>query len=199
MVTPALIDINVLALKHLDKAYFYKSIGDYDSCTDSLQSVNAALPPEYHIKFSTQQYEDLVSHPLEIFCKHCGTSHNRDTIRVWNMLLPLSLQIGKLSTTVRAWTCPDCKRTNILSESKIKKKIIEEPYFIKVVPEPPRRKQNLDDRVSFTITYKLWFGRTVRELTRQISQLRWDNHQSESKNGVDELQETILTALENKY
>ena len=199
MVTPALIDINILCLKHLDKAYYYLSGQDYDSCTASLHSVNAALPPEYHIQFNTESYESETKHPIEIYCKPCGSKHKRDEIKIWDMLLPLSLQIGHSSKTIKAWTCPDCQSSNILTESKLVKRVTKEPFFIKVVPRPPERKQNLSDRTSFHIHYKAWFGMVVAELTRQISQLRWDNHTPGDRGSTEELQESILKVLEEKY
>lgn len=199
MVTPALIDINILALKHLDKAYFYLQGRDYDSCTASLHSVNAALPPEYHIEFNSALYQAKIEHPLEIYCKKCGAHLMRDQIKIWDMLLPLELQIGRASKTVKAWTCTDCNSVNILSESKMVKKIAKEPFFIKVVPMPPERKQNLSDRTSYHIKYKSWFGMVVSELTRQISQLRWDNHTPSDKGNIEEMQEKMLEVLEGKY
>ena len=57
MPTAALIDLNHVALKHLDNAKFYLSIQDYDSCTAALHAANAALHPDYRITFDTEKYK----------------------------------------------------------------------------------------------------------------------------------------------
>uniref|UniRef100_A0AAT9J762 ORF14 n=1 Tax=Nitrosopumilaceae spindle-shaped virus TaxID=3065433 RepID=A0AAT9J762_9VIRU len=199
MVTPALIDLNILALKHLDRAYFALYHQDYDACTASLHSVNAALKDGYRVEFNTDKYRAATEHPTLIYCKPCGTKFNKDDIKMWNMLLPLAQQIGSGSTHTKVWTCHECKATNILSESKIEKQILEEPFFLKIVPYPPSRKQNLSDRTTYHIKYKAWFGMAVSELTRQISQLRWDNHRPGDEQGMDQIQEQILATLDSKY
>lgn len=184
----------------MDKAFFYLNGYDYDACTGALHSVNAALPPEYQIKFDTDEYNKMISHPLEIYCKKCGVIHNRDEIKIWDMLLPLSDQIFSNEKTIKTWTCNDCNANNILKESKLVQKVREEPFFTKVVPMPPERKQNFGDRTTYHIKYRAWFGNVVAELTRLISQLRWD-HWKQADEGFDmaELAQLIEKNLENKY
>ena len=192
----ALIDLNHLAFKHLDKAFYYLAGEDYDLCTASLHSVNAALPPEYHIEFNTAKYMELTKHPIEIYCKHCAAKYNRDEIETWQMLLPLHAQINKLSKYVSVWTCSKCSMENILSESKLIRSVLKEPFFIGVVPNPPERKQSVGDRTTFHIKYKNWFGMVESELTNQITKLRWDHHKEDEQDGL----EAILTdGLELKY
>lgn len=200
MPTAALIDLNHIALKHLDKAFYYLAGQDYDSCTSSLHAVNAALPPEYHITFDTEAYNKMIKHPLEIFCKSCGESHNRDEIKTWDMLLPLYQQIVTKSKSVKAWTCDKCNADNILLDSKMIQKVREEPFFTKVVPSPPERKQSLGDRTSFHIKYRAWFGNVVAELTRQISKLRWD-HWKQGDDNLDmaDLQQVLEKGLETSF
>ncbi len=196
MPTAALIDLNHIALKHLDKAIFYLQTQEYDSCIASLHAVNAALPPEYHIHFDTDEYNKMILHPLEIFCKSCGEPSNRDEIVLWDLLLPLHEQILLGTKTIEAWTCSKCNKNNILSESKIVQKVHQEPFFTKVVPMPPERKQNFGDRTSYHIKFRAWFGMVVAELTRQISQLRWDHwKQGENEENAD-LQQVLDTNLE---
>src|SRR5215467_2077629 len=89
----ALIDLNHLAFKHFDKADYYLQGQDYDLCVASLHGINAALPPDYRVTFNTQQYQELTDKKLEIFCRSCGTEYNRESIQVWDMLLPLDEQI----------------------------------------------------------------------------------------------------------
>ena len=152
----------------MDNAKFYLQSQDYDSCTAALHSVNAALPPEYQITFDTLKYNEMIKHPLEIFCKSCGEAHNRDQIKTWNKLLSLSEQILTNNKMTKAWTCSKCNADNILVDSKLVQKVREEPFFTKIVPMPPERKQSLQDRTAFHIKYKGWFGNVVAELTRQI-------------------------------
>ncbi len=199
MVTPALIDLNILALKHLDRAYFALAHQDYSACTASLHSVNACLKDGYRVEFDSDKYEKLTAHPTKIFCTPCGKEYNRDDIKTWQMLLPLVMQIGSGSKTTKVWSCTECKATNVLSESKIEKQRLEEPFFLKVVPFPPSMKQDAGDRTTFHLKYKTWFGMAVSELTRQISQLRWDNHRPGDQEGMDEMQEQILATLDSKY
>lgn len=200
MPTAALIDLNHIALKHLDKAFYYLQLKEYDSCTASIHAVNASLPPEYHIIFDTEKYSGLIEHPMEIYCKSCGVNFKRDSIKTWDMLLPLFEQVISKTKTVKAWSCPDCNKINILRESKIILTVREEPFFTKVVPMPPEQKQSVGDRTSFHIKYRSWFGMVVAELTRQISQLRWDHwKQGDDNLDLGDLQQVLNTNLEGSF
>jgi hypothetical protein len=201
MPTAALIDLNHLALKHLDKAFFYLLTQDYDSCVGSLHAVNASLPKEYQINFDTIEYNKAIQHPLEILCKSCGTSYNRDEITLWPMILPLHEQIVTKKKTVDAWTCKECNMNNILIDSKFIQKERQEPYFTKIVPQPPERKQNLGDRTAYHVKFRAWFNNVVAELTRQISQMRWDHwKQGEDENmNVEDMQSLVDKNLEGSY
>lgn len=198
--TAALIDLNHLALKHLDKAFFYLQTQEYDLCTAELHAVNASLPPDYQITFDDVKYKELTEHHLEIFCKHCAESTFRDKIKLWNMLLPLDIQIIEKRKFVKAWTCEKCNDQNILSESRLVQAVHENPHFTKVVPMPPTRKQSASDRTAYHIKYKSWFGNVEGELTRQISQLRWDHWKRGDQDAidVDEIKDAIQN-LEDKY
>lgn len=201
MPTAALIDLNHLALKHLDKAFFYLQVQDYDSCVGSLHAVNAALPSDYQIVFDSDDYKQKISHPIEIYCKHCPAIMKRDDIKIWKMILPLHEQIITKTKTVDAWTCPECKEENILVDSKVIRKERQEPFFTKVVPAPPERKQNLGDRTAYHVKFRAWFNNVVAELTRQISQLRWDHwKQGEDENmNIEELQSVLANNMEKDF
>ena len=142
----------------------------------------------------------MVSHPIEIYCKSCGSKHKRDQIKTWDMLLTLTEQMLAKKKTIKAWTCEECNADNILTSSKIILTEREEPFFTKVVPMPPERKQNLGDRTAYHIKYRSWFGMVVAELTRQISQLRWDHWKQgdENQDGTD-LQQLLATNLEGSF
>lgn len=200
MPTAALIDLNHIALKHLDKAFWYLEKQEYDQCTASLHAVNAALPPEYHITFDTSKYYEMIKHPIEVFCKSCGDAQMRDELKTWDMVLTIEQQLLSGKKTIKAWTCSGCEFVNILEDSKMVEKVREEPFFTKVVPEPPTKKQELGDRTAYHIKYKAWFGMVVAELTRQISKLRWDHwKQGEGDFDSEALESTLAENLEDKF
>ena len=194
----ALIDLNHLCFKHIDKADYYLQGKDYDLCVAELYGVNAALPETggYRVEFNTQKFKEMTDKRLEVLCKSCGESYNRDNLIIWDMLLPLNEQILSTEKFVKAWTCEKCKASFPLSDSKMILKEVQADFYIGVVPEPPQRNQNLSDRTTFHIKFKSWYGMVKAELTAKITKLRWDYHNEDENESLGEM---IMEGLESKY
>ena len=192
----ALIDVNHLAFKHIDKADYYLAGKDYDLCLAELHGVNACLPHDHRIEFNTDKFKELTDKKLEVVCKSCGETYNRDKLTVWDMLLPLDEQIFSTEKFVKAWTCEKCKASYPLSDSRMILKEVQSDFFIGVVPEPPQKNQNLSDRTTFHIKFKSWYGMVKAELTAKITKLRWDYHKEDENESLGEM---IMEGLESKY
>lgn len=54
-------------------------------------------------------------------------------------------------------------------------KILGEPYFLKVVPKPPERKDGLMDRATYHNKISVWFWTFIDEIEERLGQFRDDN------------------------
>jgi len=57
----------------------------------------------------------------------------------------------------------------------MKQKILSEPYFLRIVPKPPQRKDGLMDRSTYHSKIAVWIWTFLDELEERMAQFRDDN------------------------
>ena len=53
--------------------------------------------------------------------------------------------------------------------------VLEEPYFIGVVPKPPSKKEGMMDRTRYYINFSKWFWQCLSEIECKMAKFRDDN------------------------
>ena len=145
----------------------------YGQCTTALYAINALLPEEYRVKISNEEFEKYTKQYPIYACFRCKLESKH--ISVFERITPLIEGILFGRPHDEFWTCPRCFIDNRLSQTDITQEVLDKPYFIKVVPDPPNRKDGLMDRTNFHNKFIKWAETLLIELESQLSKFRSDN------------------------
>ena len=187
-------DINTAFITHRRDVISSLKARNYGACFGSIQALQGLLPEGYRIVISTIEYNKLTKHEKFYTCNFCGEESERSKIRIDDVLLTVidSVLLGR--KTQKMWTCPKCKEDNGLEDTEISETTLKEPYFLKVVPNPPERKDGLHDRSTYHNKMEQWVRTTLAELEAQMAQFRDDNWTKEEE--ISELE--IDTSIEEQ-
>ena len=98
-----------------------------------------------------------------------------------NVLVSSLEQCMSVKEYTKVWNCPACDSENRLSQTRMIQKVLALPSFIKVVPEPPQRKDGLTDRKTYHKIFSRWFWQFLDELEAQAANFRDDNWQKDGQ------------------
>ena len=148
---------------------------NYDNCFGALYALNGLLPKEYRIQISTIEYNQLTKQDIFVKCNKCQLESDFKAVQVFPLLLPLIETVLTGNEYEKIWICPACKHENKILKTKMSQRILKEPFFLKVVPKPPRRRDGLNDRSTFHRKVTQWAWSLLDELETQFAQFRDDN------------------------
>ena len=167
-----LIDINSRAGRYHYELLKDLKAGNYNNLIGELKATNALLPEEFRIKISTEQYEEKIKTKIIIRCPECETETNRDSIKPYDRLLSTLDAILTKKKTIKVWKCPECNKINSLSSKDMTQETLPQPCYFRIIPEPPKRENNLTDRQAFESNFKAWAWLFVHELEKSIADYR---------------------------
>jgi len=155
---------------------------DYDKIFGSLNSWNALLPDDklesgkykYRIVVSDIEYDKLTKVESEVLCNFCEKATDYIKIKIIDVQNRLIDSILSRETKSRVWECPKCHKDNKLKETRIYEDRIQEPYFLGVVPQYPRRKDGLQDRHAYERKVNQWAWNFIAELEEKSTAVRKD-------------------------
>ena len=156
---------------------------NYVGAIGSLYAFNNDLQKNYQIKISTKEYNEKINLDKEVVCSYCKVQSKNKDIKVYKLLNSgtVLLLTGKQYEDV--WECQSCHKDNRLSETKFIQKVLAKPYCIKIVPEPPVKKDGLENALTFHKQFETWFWQFLDELEAAAAQFRDDNWQKEDEQG----------------
>ena len=167
-------DINTAFIRFRNEALFALKQFDYSACFGSLYTFNGMLPELYRVSISTIEYEKLVVRDVFCYCTHCNVEHNFKSVQVLAVLVPLIVSTISGDDHQKIWVCTACKKENLLAQTKMSRDSPKEPYYLKVVPKPPERKDGLMDRAKYHIKVVQWAWTFINELEAQAALFRGD-------------------------
>lgn len=198
-----LIDMNSGWYKHKTELNEGLRTRNYNECEGALDELNALLPDEYTVLIDTELYNEKMKGNMVALCNHCTTKYDDpankekpkkgptrvdvEKMEKQELLLPSMDRMIYGKETDTFWTCPGCHKDNRLSETRFKRSVLQKPYYLKVVPEPPKHKPGIDDRTNFHYKFEKWAHRFLTELNKQARQFR---HDYKPKDGETEDPET---------
>ena len=174
-------DINTAFIKYRNEAIGAMKRKDYDNMHGALNGLNGLLPEQYRVIISSAKYEQLTKEDITYECKTCTAQKGepveiyKEQVQVFD-LYPDRMQrllFGAQLETV--WRCPKCDSIQRLQDTVINITKLQDPYFIKVVPDPPNKKTGLMDKLRFDIEVKKWAWQMLNELEHQMAKFRDDN------------------------
>ena len=180
-----LIDVNTSAIKRRNEVSAGLDSRNYDKVFGALYSLNALLPDypledgrqKYRITISDYLYKLFTQHKISITCMGCKKESDFKNIKVFELIPEMLEGLISQSKKDKVWLCPKCKKCNKLSESEMSETIPKEPYFIRVVPKPPKRSDGIDDRGDYDRKMIQWAWTFVQEWEASMAQFRDDNWQ----------------------
>lgn len=167
-----LIDINSRAGRYHYEILKDLKAGNFVHLIGELKATNSLLPDEFRITISTSEYNEKVKTKILVKCPQCQTETARNLIRPYNQLQSTLDSILTKKSYQKVWRCPSCTKINPLSSNDVIQETLPQPVYFKVIPEPPRRENNLTDRQAFETNFKTWAWLFVHELEKSIADYR---------------------------
>ena len=170
--------------------------GKYDACIGALYSLMGLLPSNYRPTISTEEFEQMTNQNLLALCTECNAENNIADVKTYQITLPFLANVISGKTTEEVWNCLQCNKTNKLNTTKFIQKVLKEPYFLKVIPKPPGRKEGLMGRTQFKIKFSTWFWLALSSIEAQMGRYR-EEYQPKDSDGFD-FEEGILDGGESQ-
>ena len=148
---------------------------NYDFTFGALYALNGLLPDKYRITISSIEYNKLTKQDIFVKCNNCNVESDFKAVQVFPLLMLTVESTISGNEYEKVWFCPACKHENKLLKTEMSQRILKEPYFLQVVPKPPRRKDGLNDRSSYHRKVTQWALTFLDELETQMAQFRDDN------------------------
>lgn len=165
-------DINTAFVKYRTHGLICIDMKNYAGASASLNGINALLPNDYKIEINSAKYNEALKTKISIICNFCNSEINKNDIKIVNLLNPILIQTLTSNEYQKAWFCPQCKKENYLNKTKMVKYTALKPFYLKVIPEPPRKKDGLQTKNTFHHNYVKWFYNFLEELEYQLGLYR---------------------------
>ena len=139
-----------------------------------MYAFNGLLPEKYRIKVSTIAYDDKTNLDITAICIHCKEDADFKKLQIVSLILTSMQRLITDQSIEQIWVCTHCHNDNKLTETMLTQNILQEPYYLKVVPKSPNRKEGMIDRTKYHIKFSVWFWSFLTELESQAAQFRDD-------------------------
>ena len=167
-------DINAALVRARMDALISFSQGNYNQCVASLEAMVALLPEEYQITMTDEDYAEAVKEHEVWKCRHCKEKIPSRDVRRDTLPMPSSLRVLAPGRRVyQVWQCPQCGKTSAVAGTDREKSELRGLYFLKAVPEPPRRTPMTNNR-EFRNEFTTWFRVARREIENMLGHYRAD-------------------------
>lgn len=172
---------------------------NWSACVGALNSINALLPDgtldptqNFQVKVSTKMYNEKMNLKSMLVCNHCTEEYENsegkqdtrnsqfefNTIRVFDLIVPVTDRLIMDQNLEKIWICPKCKKDNKLVQTKIIKQKYLEPFFLGVVSNPPELKNRVSDRNTYDREMNKWLWNFKNELDYKMALFRAANWKS---------------------
>ena len=196
-------DVNAAIVRYRSKALEAVENKEYDMAVSCINFINADLPEDYKVQVSTALYNSIVEDRKIIACQHCTsketilkdgkltlTGKSIPTECSLTEIIQYDLEVDWLENilsgqkTKRVWNCTKCGKLNDMDVTKIKIKKYQAPFYLKIMPEAPRRKRGIQGRSSYDNDFKKWFDTAMSEIESQISKYRAEYAAQEAREEI---------------
>ena len=129
--------------------------------------------------------QKLEAEKLMVHCKHCDEDIDYRTIKNIDVLCDSKEQFITGQHTKKVWICSLCNKENLTKQSEFIKAKLPNPYYLGVVPDPPKRKDGILDRFVFVKKIEHWCWNMLGELEFAAAKFRDDSWQRAMNLGYD--------------
>ena len=146
--------------------------GKYVASIGALHSLLGLLPSTYRLTISSEEYDNITKQNLIAICQQCNSENNYSLTRKDKLILQSISGFISGEQTEQVWTCNECSKYNQVTKTKFIQKVIKQPCFIKVIPDPPARKDGMLGRTQFHIKFSNWFWLALSSIEAQMGRYR---------------------------
>lgn len=158
---------------------------DWKGAEGGLYNINSLLTPDYEITISTMKYQASIAATTSWECQHCHVKIPYQKIKIIPMILSNIQSFVHSQKTENAWFCTECKKENTEAKTNIYKEVLPNPYYRKVVPDPPIQKFGLQNRFNFEHDFRQWYFLFLKELQHQLALYRIEYVSQNGKDMID--------------
>lgn len=138
----------------------------------ALNDMNAFLPDDYRISINSQEYEKLINMKIGYICNYCKKESPHTLIEIKQILAPMIVNFISNEEMKTVWFCPECKKENLLSQTKMIEEKLAKPCYLKIVPEPPKKGIGIYNKRAYKTKIEEWLENYDEEISHQLGLLR---------------------------
>ena len=190
---------------------FFRTLGvnclqakDYTGAIAALYTLNSCLGNEYMITINTKQFNESTRNLDAFICNNCTmvvdkiVNKGEEDEHVKHLEIQREVVLSEVhivdvelleidqilfnNKTMKVWTCPYCNKINELNQTKKIHNERVQPFFLKVVSEPPVPNTYMRTRLGFPQKIEAWFYNFLEEITWQEYLYRTEY---QNQHGVD--------------
>ena len=179
-------DVNTAFIKWRNKIVTALEAKKYTAALGSLNNFNACLPKEYQVQVSDELYKQkLEDEKLLVHCSYCNEDIDYKTVKLIKVLCNPVEQLITGTDNKSIWICTLCKHENLTARSEFIKAKLPNPYYLGVVPDPPKRTDGILDRFTYHKKIETWAWTMLGELEFKAAKFRDDSWQKAIDAGYD--------------
>lgn len=194
-----LIDMNSGWYKHKTEVNDGLIKHDYNQVMGALDALNALLPNDYRVIIDTEEYRLKTKGDLVGLCNFCltelpdpddkdktiegPTQIRYEDIKTMRLLLNKNDQFITGKQYEDFWQCHKCNNLNMNSKTRFRQTILRKPYYLQVVPEPPRKKLGVEGRYNYHEEFAKWARNFMAELNAQAQKFRQEYKPKDGDDG----------------
>ena len=155
---------------------------NYNSLFGALFAINAMMPKEYQVEISDLKYYSKIKQDVILICKSCSlvcphcvgkggdciAETNLHDTKVRDLDTSLFVRLMLNTKNEKIWHCTKCDTNNILSKTQMIQTVMKEPFYLRMVPSPPGRKDGILDRRTYHKKVERWALQFLNELEHQM-------------------------------
>lgn len=180
-----LIDINTAAITHRNGTLSGITDRNYSKVIRHLYCYNAALPVEYKVRVDSDEYYAMIKSNMVAQCNHCTMTQ---TIKDKDITVPTEIDMGSIHIIRlrlrgldrlilgqqydNVWECPKCHKDNRQSETTFIKSKLQQPFYLRCVPEAPSKTIGMVDRTTYDAKFEKWASDFLEELEDAAAKFR---------------------------
>lgn len=164
-----LIDVNTAAIQYRRLILSSLASRNYAAVFGALYTLNAELPETYRIKISTNEYYEKTKGARLSVCTECAEEAD------YSNTIKMDVRTSLLEQTItgkeynKIWLCPSCKKENKIQATKFIETVLQEPYYLACVYQPPERRQGVMDRNKYHSKVEEWAWLFLGEIEHAIA------------------------------
>ena len=181
-------DVNAGIVTHRKAAMNGYDQGDFIKCAVSFDGIMALLPEDYKPIINSSMYYEKITGKRIITCESCKGQITRDTIEPYELLLSNTDMCIMGTNQCLVWSCPKCMNTRPLVGSSFRNETFQQPFYVGIMPEMPRRK-GMHDRIGYSRKFKDWYQIAFREIEYKIGLYRAEYQRQNPDEAVPNLED----------